>query len=43
MGTIIMQVHRALVIIRGRRGDQITIKYHYYQLRIYHYDIILPM
>ena len=39
-----MQVHRALVIkLRERRGDQITIEYHYYQLRIYHYDIILLM
>ena len=37
-----MQVHRALVT-RGRRGDQITIKYYYHQLRIYHYDIILLM
>ena len=37
-----MQVHRALVI-KERRGDQITIEYHYYQLRIYHYDIILLM
>ena len=42
MGTIIMQVHRALVI-KGEKGDQITIEYHYYQLRIYHYDIILLM
>ena len=38
-----MQVHRALVI-RGKRGEQITIEYYYYyQIRIYHYDIILLM
>ena len=42
MGTIIMKVDGALVI-RERRGDQITIEYHYYQLRIYHYDIKLLM
>ena len=42
MGTIIVQVRRALVISE-RGGDQITIEYHCYQLRIYHYDIILLM